>query len=68
MAAEDVERFEAAAGRVMDELGYARAVPHPRPESLEHAAEIRELLAGDPKWAKRFGSPVAKAVSETVVA
>ncbi len=68
MAAEDVEPFEAAAGGLLDELGYARAVPHPPPESLEHAAKIRELLAGDPKWTKCFGSRGAKAVGEKVVA
>ena len=56
MAAEDVERFEAEAGQLLDELGYARAIPHPRPESAEHATRIRELLAQDPKWIARFGS------------
>jgi sulfotransferase family protein len=68
MPAEDVERFEAAAGQLLDELGYARAAPHPRPESLQHAAKIRDLLAGDPMWAKRFGLRGANAVSEKVVA
>ena len=68
MAGEDLERFEAAAGGLLDELGYERAVPHPRPESLEHAAKIRELLAGDPKWIKHFGIRAAKGVSERVVA
>jgi hypothetical protein len=50
MPAEDVERFEAAAGDLLDELGYPRAVPCPLPESLESAARIRNLLAGDPRW------------------
>jgi sulfotransferase family protein len=50
MAAEDVERFEAAAGQLLDELGYPRAVPHPRPESLEHTSRIREQLVRDPRW------------------
>ena len=44
----DNERFEAAAGTLLDELGYARLVPHPREELLEHAARIRRLLAEDP--------------------
>ncbi len=64
MAAEDVERFEAAAGGLLDELGYARAVPHPRSQSLKHASTIRELLAGNPKWIKRFGSSGAREVGE----
>jgi hypothetical protein len=50
MSSEDVERFEAATGKLLDELGYARAIPRPGPEVLEHASEIRGLLARDPKW------------------
>jgi hypothetical protein len=47
MSADEVERFEAAAGDLLDELGYARAVPMPRPDSLEHAARIREAFIRD---------------------
>ncbi|HEV2496028.1 MAG TPA: sulfotransferase [Terriglobia bacterium] len=68
MVPEDVERFEAAAGGLLDELGYPRAVPHPRAPLLVHAAQIRELLAGDRKWIKHFGSKGAKAVGEKVLA
>ena len=50
MPTEDVERFEAATGDLLDELGYPRAVPSPRSESLEHAARTRDLLAHDPNW------------------
>ncbi len=50
MPAEDVERFEAAAGELLNELDYPRAFPRPRPESLESAARIRDLLAQDPSW------------------
>ncbi len=50
MTPDDVERFEAAAGELLDELGYPRAVPRPRPESLETAAKIRDLLAQDSNW------------------
>ena len=49
MAAGDVERFEAAAGGLLDELGYARAFPRLRPERLEGASRIRELSAQDPR-------------------
>jgi hypothetical protein len=47
MPAEDVERFEAAVGDLLDELGYPRAVPQPGAEALELAARIREVFAGD---------------------
>lgn len=48
MSYEDVERFEAAAGGLLDELGYARAFPQLRSERLEDASRIRELFALDP--------------------
>jgi hypothetical protein len=44
MPADDVERFEAAAGDLLDELGSPRAVPQPRPEILRHAARLCELF------------------------
>jgi hypothetical protein len=45
MSAEDVERFEATAGNLLDELGYPRAVLEPAAEAVELAAEIRRSLA-----------------------
>jgi hypothetical protein len=42
MPAEDLERFEAAAGDLLEELGYPRACPHPPEEKLARAARIRE--------------------------
>ncbi len=50
MSAEDVERFEAVVGELLDELGYARAAPRPRPEVLEDASRIRDLLAQRSEW------------------
>lgn len=47
MPAEDQERFEATAGDLLDELGYPRAVPRPRSETLQHAARIQELFIQD---------------------
>jgi len=47
MSHADVEKFEAAAGELLDELGYPRAIPRLRPERLEDALRIRELLALD---------------------
>ena len=44
MPAEDVERFEAAAGDLLGELGYARAFPRPSAEKLERATRIREAF------------------------
>jgi hypothetical protein len=44
---ENVERFEAVAGELLDELGYARAFPQPRAEILEGASRIRNLIAQD---------------------
>jgi hypothetical protein len=61
MPAEDVERFEAAAGALLDELGYPRAFPHPRPEKLEHAARIRSRLIQDPRWRRLAEGPRANA-------
>ncbi len=49
MPAEDVERFEAAAGELLDELGYPRAFPCPRPEMVESASRIRDLFTQDPR-------------------
>jgi Sulfotransferase family len=45
MAAEDVERFEAIAGGLLDELGYARGSESPCEERLEHAVRIRHAFA-----------------------
>jgi hypothetical protein len=41
MPAEDVERFEAVSGDLLDELGYPRSVPEPSVEARELAAEVR---------------------------
>jgi hypothetical protein len=49
LSPEDNERFEAAAGALLDELGYPRAVRNPGVEALEHAARHRHLLAQDPR-------------------
>jgi hypothetical protein len=43
MPASDLERFEAAAGPLLDELGYPRAVPHPPAEALARAAQVAAL-------------------------
>jgi hypothetical protein len=47
MSPEDVERFEAAAGELLDELGYPRAFPRPSPQCLEQAARLREAFTGE---------------------
>jgi len=43
----DRVRFEAAAGGLLDELGYLRDVRNPGVEALEHAARCRCLFAQD---------------------
>ncbi len=40
----DVERFEAAAGDLLDELGYGRAFPQPGSGAMEHSSKIRAVL------------------------
>jgi hypothetical protein len=47
MGEEDLERFEAAAGGLLDELRYARAVPEPSPSAVERAARVRESFVSD---------------------
>ncbi len=47
MPSGDLERFEAAAGDLPEELGYPRACPHPPEEKLAWAARIRESFARD---------------------
>jgi len=42
-----IERFEAVSGTMLDELGYQRAAPRPRPEDLEYAARARDWFAFD---------------------
>jgi hypothetical protein len=44
MPAEDLERFEAAAGDLLEELGYPRACPPPPEEKLARAVRIRECF------------------------
>lgn len=41
MPKEDIERFEAAAGDLLSELGYPRAFPRLRLEAREHASAMR---------------------------
>ena len=47
MPLEDIERFEAAAGDLLDELSYPRAVREPRSQVLAHASRIRVLFTQD---------------------
>lgn len=48
MPADDVERVEAVAGDLLDELAYPRAVPRPGDEALAHAASVHNVLSRDP--------------------
>ncbi len=44
MSERDKERFEAAVGETLEELGYERAFPEPQAETLEYASRIRDVL------------------------
>jgi hypothetical protein len=43
----DAERFEAAAGDLLDELGYPRAAPRPSPRIVEEVAGVRRAFTED---------------------
>lgn len=45
MSGEDKERFEAAAGGTLEELGYLRDFPDPTPRAREYASKVRAALA-----------------------
>jgi hypothetical protein len=55
MTAEDVERFEAAAGDLLAELAYARAFSNLRPEAVEYSVQVRTLLANEPRGVRPYG-------------
>jgi len=48
MREEDVEEFEAAAGDALQELGYALALPPPRPDRVADAATLASAFPGRP--------------------
>ncbi|WP_166174884.1 sulfotransferase family protein [Rubrobacter tropicus] len=47
MEADDVERFEAAVGDLLTDLGYERAFPDPGREALANARRVREAFERD---------------------
>jgi hypothetical protein len=47
MPGEDVARFEAAAGGLLDELGYPRGAPRPEPATAERASRLRRSFGHD---------------------
>jgi sulfotransferase family protein len=47
LAREDTEAFEAAAGDILNELGYERAVPRPGPSARRQVARIASLYTDD---------------------
>jgi hypothetical protein len=56
MPGDAVEHFEAVAGAMLDELGYQRAAPCPRPKEVEYAARARDWFARD-ALALRYSVP-----------
>lgn len=47
MPQKDVERFEAVAGDLLDELGYPRGTQDLSSEAMKHAARFRDLFVAD---------------------
>ena len=47
MPTEELERFEAAAGELLEELGYARGAPRPSLDAVESAALARRSFGDD---------------------
>ena len=58
MPAEDVERFEAAAGDLLDELGYARGAASASDEKRASAERLRRVFADDAR-SRRGAVPAA---------
>ncbi len=57
MSSEDVELFEAAAGKTLEDLGYPRVFAHPRDELMERSARKRDsLLAQSPRYARAYAA------------
>ena len=61
MSAKDVERFEAAAGDLIDELGYPRGAPHPNPEASRRGVARPRVVC--PRAARRR-RPAARILEE----
>jgi Sulfotransferase family len=57
MADGEVERFEAAAGELLGELGYARTLPHTSPTAERRAAHLRDAFE---QHARARGTPLPK--------
>jgi sulfotransferase family protein len=55
MPTEHIERFEAAVGALLDELGYPRSFAHLRRAAVEHSEQIRNLLANAPRGVRPYG-------------
>jgi hypothetical protein len=47
MPLEDLKRFEATVGHLLEELGYERAFADPSPQTLDHAQRIRDFFSQD---------------------
>ena len=62
MSLDEVGRFEAVAGGLLDELGYPRAATALRQDQLDYATRIRDLCAADER---NNGRPVPTAWAAT---
>ncbi len=57
MPREDLERFEAVAGDLLDELGYPRGVPDPSADMKAHAVRVRRSFTADLRHKRRGRLP-----------
>jgi hypothetical protein len=53
MSASQLERFETAAGDLLDELGYSRAFSDPSPEARRQVLRVRDLFINDVRSRRR---------------
>ena len=53
MSTDAVERFEAVAGELLEELGYDRAFPRPRADLQARADDLRERAAAELQTRRR---------------
>jgi hypothetical protein len=53
MPADAVERFEAAAGDLLDDLGYLRGVPNPAAEARQYAARVEKQFVQELRARKK---------------
>jgi len=57
MSAENLKEFEAVAGDLLEELGYARSPRRPEPKAQEHASVMRQLFSQNGRFSSKYELP-----------